>query len=176
MTWSLSGADGDRFDIDNGTLTFKSDPNFEAPADANRDNVYEVTAQASDGVNTGTLDITVTVGNVEEAGTVTLSNRQPEDNVPITAMLSDPDVAVQSSVEWQWEDSQGEISGATSATFRPIGGEQVGEYPDGQGDLYRRTRSKQDGRRGIRPIRSRQRTPTTRPPSSRMTTTSQSPP
>ena len=48
MTWSLSGADGDRFDIDNGTLTFKSDPNFEAPADANRDNVYEVTAQATD--------------------------------------------------------------------------------------------------------------------------------
>ena len=140
LTWSLSGADGDRFDIDNGTLTFKSDPNFEAPADANRDNVYEVTAQASDGVNTGTLDITVTVGNVEEAGTVTLSNRQPEDNVPITAMLSDPDVAVQSSVEWQWEDNQGEISGATSATFRPIGGEQVGNtlmakatYTDGHG-------------------------------------------
>ena len=141
LTWSLSGADGDRFDIDNGTLTFKSDPNFEAPADANRDNVYEVTAQASDGVNTGTLDITVTVGNVEEAGTVTLSNRQPEDNVPITAMLSDPDVAEsQSSVEWQWQDGGSDISGATSATFRPIGGEQVGRtltakatYTDGHG-------------------------------------------
>ena len=141
LTWSLSGADSGDFKISSsGVLTFESDPNFEAPADANRDNVYEVTAQASDGVNTGTLDITVTVGNVEEAGTVTLSNRQPEDDVPITAMLSDPDVAVQSSVEWQWEDNQGEISGATSATFRPIGGDQVNEtltakatYTDGHG-------------------------------------------
>ena len=120
-------------------FTFKSDPNFEAPADANRDNVYEVTAQASDGVNTGTLDITVTVGNVEEPGTVTLSNRQPEDNVPITAMLSDPDGGV-TNLKWQWADGQGDISGATSATFRPIGGEQVGNtltakatYTDGHG-------------------------------------------
>ena len=142
LTWSLSGADSGDFKISSsGVLTFESDPNYEAPADANRDNVYEVTAQASDsGDNTGSLDITVTVGNVEEPGTVTLSNRQPEDDVPITAMLSDPDVAVQSSVEWQWEDSQGEISGATSATFRPIGGEQVGNtltatatYTDGHG-------------------------------------------
>ena len=60
-----------------GVLSFESDPNFEAPADANRDNVYEVTAQASDGVNTGTLDITVTIGNEEEPGEVTLSNLQP---------------------------------------------------------------------------------------------------
>ena len=80
LTWSLSGADSGDFKISSsGVLTFESDPNFEAPADANRDNVYEVTAQASDGVNTGALDITVTVGNVEEDGTVTLSNRQPED-------------------------------------------------------------------------------------------------
>ena len=142
LTWSLSGADSGDFKISSsGVLTFESDPNYEAPADANRDNVYEVTAQASDGVNTGTLDITVTIGNVDEDGVVTLSNLQPEDAVAITAMLDDPDVVVRSSVEWQWADGNGNISGATSATFRPIGGAQVNQiltakasYDDGHGE------------------------------------------
>ena len=119
MTWSLSGADSGDFKISSsGVLTFESDPNFEAPADANRDNVYEVTAQASDGVNTGTLDITVTVGNVEEAGTVTLSNRQPEDNVPITAMLSDLDGGV-TNLKWQWEDNA--MAKSAERLLRPSG-------------------------------------------------------
>ena len=139
----MSGADSGDFKISSsGVLTFESDPNYEAPADANRDNVYEVTAQASDsGDNTGTLDITVTIGNVDEDGVVTLSNLQPEDAVAITAMLDDPDVVVRSSVEWQWADGNGNISGATSATFRPIGGAQVNQiltakasYDDGHGE------------------------------------------
>ena len=85
------------------------------------------------------MDITVTVGNVEEPGTVTLSNRQPEDNVPITAMLSDLDGGV-TNLKWQWAVNNVDINGATSATFRPIGGEQVGNtltakatYTDGHG-------------------------------------------
>ena len=143
LTWSLSGADSDDFKISStGELTFMSDPDFEAPTDSNRDNVYEVTAQATDsGDNTGTLDITVTVGNEEEPGEVTLSNLQPEDGVAITAMLDDPDVVVRSSVEWQWADGNGNISGATSATFKPIGGAQVNQiltakasYDDGHGE------------------------------------------
>ena len=113
LTWSLSGADGDKFDINDagaqGFLTFTSSPDFEAPADANRNNVYEVTAQATDsGANTGSLDITVTVENVEEDGVVTLSNRQPEDNVAITATLSDLDGGV-TNLKWQWADDNGNI-------------------------------------------------------------------
>ena len=142
LTWSLSGADGGKFDISSKpdtVFTFKSDPNFEAPADANRNNVYEVIAQASDGVNTGSLDITVTVGNVDEDGTVTLSNRQPEDNVAITATLSDLDGGV-TNLKWQWAVNNVDISGATSATFRPVDSAQVGQtltakatYTDGEG-------------------------------------------
>ena len=96
LMWSLSGADGGKFDItetgDTGIFTFKASPDFEAPGDANRNNVYEVTVQSTDsGANTGSLDITVTVGNVNEDGVVTLSNLQPEDNIAITATLTDPD-------------------------------------------------------------------------------------
>ena len=156
LTWRLSGADGDKFDItDTGaerTLTFKTSPDFEAPGDANRNRVYEVTAQATDsGGNTGSLDITVTVGNINEDGRVTLSNLQPEDFVPITAMLEDPDVVVQSSVEWQWSKSTtrdgtyNDIKDATSATYKPDGGDvgsylrATATYNDGQSTVTKRT-------------------------------------
>ena len=53
-TWSVGGADGSKFYIGNetdgipGELKFKKKPNYEKPTDANKDNVYEVTVQASD--------------------------------------------------------------------------------------------------------------------------------
>ena len=40
-------------------------PDYEKPGDANKDNVYEVTVEATDAVgNTGTKDVKVTVTNV----------------------------------------------------------------------------------------------------------------
>ena len=55
-----------------GVLTFKpapaAAPNFEKPADADKDNVYEVTITAADGnANMSTRDVKVTVTNAEEA-------------------------------------------------------------------------------------------------------------
>ena len=48
------------------TLAFSSAPNFEAPADANSDNIYEVSVTISDGTNSGsTISYTVTVDDVE---------------------------------------------------------------------------------------------------------------
>ena len=140
LTWSLSGADMGDFDISSGgLLTFKSDPNYEAPADSNRNNVYEVTAQATDtGANTGTLDITVTVENIDEPGVVTLSNVQPEDGTQIRADLTDPDDGV-TGLEWQWQAGNTDIDGETSATFTPTNAQQgqtltaKASYTDGHG-------------------------------------------
>ena len=48
--WSTAGRDGGDFVINElGELRFRSAPDYERPADANRDNVYEVTVRASDG-------------------------------------------------------------------------------------------------------------------------------
>ena len=71
--WTLSGTDADDFDIDtSGVLTFKTSPDFENPTDQNpRDNVYKLTVTASDGALTDTLDVTVTVTDVNEAPTIT---------------------------------------------------------------------------------------------------------
>ena len=67
ITWSLSGDDAEDFVINEGVLTFGATPNFEAAADANTDNVYLVTVEASDGSVKGTLDVTVTVTGLNEA-------------------------------------------------------------------------------------------------------------
>ena len=53
-TWDLSGDDAGAFSISNaGVLTFTTTPDYENPADADTDNVYEVTVVAtdSDGLN-----------------------------------------------------------------------------------------------------------------------------
>ena len=72
-SWTaLSGPDRSHFKVDAaGDLSFTTVPDYDARADANRDNRYEVTVGASDGTLTGTLNVTVTVTNVNEPPKVT---------------------------------------------------------------------------------------------------------
>ena len=70
LTFSISGgADKDTFSIDpaSGVLAFTSAPNFEAPIDADADNIYEVTVQVSDGELTDSQAISVEVTDANEA-------------------------------------------------------------------------------------------------------------
>jgi large repetitive protein len=69
LTYSLSGTDAARFNINSttGAITFKSRPNYEAPTDAGGNNVYDVTVRASDGTNITTKAVAITVTNVNEA-------------------------------------------------------------------------------------------------------------
>ena len=72
VTWSLSGTDRGNFSISTtGKLTFKTPPDYEAPADANRDNNYLVRVRADDGSHIGDLAVTVTVTHQNEAPIVT---------------------------------------------------------------------------------------------------------
>jgi len=69
VTWTKTGADAAAFTIDGGTgvLTMVA-CDHEDPADADRNNVYEVTVTATDAEgNSGSVSITVTVTNVNEA-------------------------------------------------------------------------------------------------------------
>ena len=71
LAYSISGGtDAAKFSIDanTGVLTFVDAPNFEAPTDQGPNNVYDVIVQASDGINTDTQAIAVTVTNVNEVG------------------------------------------------------------------------------------------------------------
>ena len=81
-----------------GVLTFKDAPNYEMPADAGRNNVYNVTVVATDSGDTrgrnkmtAMREVTIMVTNLDEDGTVTLSAQQPKVGVPITASVTDLD-------------------------------------------------------------------------------------
>jgi VCBS repeat-containing protein len=68
LTWSLSGTDAALFSISNaGVITFNIAPDFEAPADAGGNNVYDLVVQVSDGTATDTQALAVTVTNASDA-------------------------------------------------------------------------------------------------------------
>ena len=129
VTWTLLGTDGGDFAISSGgVLSFDPAPDYENPKDSNADNVYNVTVQASDGRNNNnSLEVSVTVSNVEEVGKVTLSSVQPQVSSPLTASLSDPDV-VTSAIIWSWHRSTSSsswsaIGNATANSYTPVSGD-----------------------------------------------------
>ena len=64
LSFSLSGDDAQLLRIDaDGALSFTTAPDFEAPADADEDNVYIVTVRVSDGSANAELAVTATVTN-----------------------------------------------------------------------------------------------------------------
>ena len=75
---TLSGDDADKFKLtSDDALEFQENPDFENPGDMNRDNVYEVTVVAPDGVNSAMRDVTVKVTNMKEAGEIEVMPAQP---------------------------------------------------------------------------------------------------
>ena len=78
VIWSVTGNDDDDFTISNGDLNFSTAPNYEARADADGNNDYEVTVVASDGDLTTRQALTVTINNLDEAGSLTLSSEYPQ--------------------------------------------------------------------------------------------------
>jgi hypothetical protein len=77
LTYSISGgADAGKFTIDpsTGVLTFVTAPDYENPTDTGTDNVYDVQVQVSDGTNTDTQNIAVTVTNLNDNAPVIDSN------------------------------------------------------------------------------------------------------
>jgi hypothetical protein len=71
----VGGADESQFSIDgaSGVLSFLAAPNFESPADAGGNNVYDVLVEVSDGSLTDTQAIAVSVTNVNEPPAITSS-------------------------------------------------------------------------------------------------------
>ena len=127
ITWSLSGDDSDDFSIDknmwqNGVLRFTSPPNYENPTDADTDNLYRVTIQASDGTNVSTLQIVVLVRNVWlDADEVPVISGTVRVGETLTADTSRISVTFSLGPWYWWIRSDGttdtEIEGATGASY-----------------------------------------------------------
>ena len=133
--WEIEGEDAADFVLSSSGLSgpdepielmLRDPPDYEAPTDANRDNVYRVTLVARD--SHGAVDsrpLTVFVDNVEEMGKVTLLDEQPLIGKSITAAVEDTDRSV-AIATWQWMRATSTAStfnvipGATTATYTPV--------------------------------------------------------
>ena len=119
---------------------------YESPADKNEDNTYNIEIVAADGYSgTDKLTVTISVDNVDEAGTLLLSTTTPSVGTALTAVLSDPDRSVTNEV-WRWQRAHDadslawvDISGADSDTYT-VADDDAGKllramvsYTDGQG-------------------------------------------
>lgn len=67
LEYSLAGTDADEFMVANGNLNFIQPPNFESPADADMNNVYEVVLSIANSEASIDVDLTATISNVDEA-------------------------------------------------------------------------------------------------------------
>jgi len=113
ITFSISGTDAGLFDINSGTgvLTFKTAPNFEAPADSGANNVYDLTVTATDNGTVplnATKTLAVTVTNVNEAPAISTGaaiSVTEGSTTAFTAAATDPEA---DSVTWS-------VSGGTDA-------------------------------------------------------------
>ena len=140
---ALSGADGEDFTLSSGgVLTFNEVPDFEEPADSNRDNRYQVTVEAreqGDGASVGRLNVAIRVTNVDEPGMVQTNAEEPRVGQTVRLNVEDEDNGV-NVTEWKWEKGEPNspcgtvdsptvttwetISGATSSSYTPTAADQ----------------------------------------------------
>ena len=135
MTYSLSGTDADSFDIvaSSGQLQTKGLLDYEAEK-----NSYTVVVTATDPSGAAdTIEVTITVENVDEPGTVKLSSVQPQVGTALTAELTDPD-GTTSNVTWQW--TRGDTTNVGSSnSYTPVAADvgmhlhATANYTDPQG-------------------------------------------
>ena len=120
LTYSIiGGVDAAKFSIDSGSgaLTFVAAANHESPTDSGMDNVYDVTVQVSDGIDTDTQAIAVTVIDVDEFDVTVVSDVDATANavdenaangtiVGVTASASDAD-STNNTISYSLDDNAG---------------------------------------------------------------------
>ncbi len=128
---TLGGNDAGFFQLNTttGQLSFNHAPDFDAKADHNKDNKYEVTLRASDGTQNvrGTLGVVVTVTNVAEAPVIT----GPES---VTDFLENSDTT-SVIARYSAQDPEGQ-----GVSWSALSGDDAGKFTlDSDGDLTFRT-------------------------------------
>lgn len=97
LTYSIAGTDADFFDIDglSGAVRFRTAPDFEAPADSNSDNEYEIIVKVTDATGlTDSKDVRIAVEDVAETPMITSSATASVEENQTSAFIAtatDPD-------------------------------------------------------------------------------------
>ena len=119
LTWSISGgADQGSFALGSaGALAFASAKDYEFPDDADSDGTYEVTVQVSDGGQSGTADVRVTLSNRNEAPTANAGADQDgiEGGATVNLRGSGTDPDADDSLSYAWTQTTGTTATLSSA-------------------------------------------------------------
>jgi hypothetical protein len=103
VTWSLAQSnDYSSFNVDpnTGELSFNSTPDYESPSDDNADNIYSLKILATDAYNNvGTLDVQITVINV---------NEPPNGSLTVNTTEVGEDWAI---ISWSYTEGSNPITG-----------------------------------------------------------------
>ena len=152
LAYSLSGTHASSFDIDasNGQIAVGSGTTLDYESGRRE---YSVIVSVhdrldadgdQDTMNDDSINVTINVNNVDEAGTVSMSTTWPREGTTLSASLTDPDGSV-SDTSWQWARSANgstrwrDIVGANSYRYGPVandGGNYLratASYTDGHG-------------------------------------------
>lgn len=121
------GTDASAFKLDGAALSFVNPPNYDLPGDANGDNVYEVTLQASNGKANSSLSLLVTVTNDREGIKVTRVATGLVDPVGISSLDSGSSllIALKANAVVKIDGSSGTITpyySVTNSVGNPVPG------------------------------------------------------
>lgn len=125
LDWSLSGADAGSFVLTEELrrLSLRS----EVTVDFETQSSYSVTVSVADSGPSSAVvseDVTLTVTNVDESGSVKLDSTLPHVGTALSATLTDDDGP--SAVSWKWQrrgTAWVDITGATSSSYTPVAGD-----------------------------------------------------
>ena len=111
LDWSLAGgADEADFALSAaGVLTFAEEKDYENPDDAGADRVYDVRVKVSDGTNSGTADLTVTLRNRNEAPGADAGSDQTDvaGGTTVTLRGSGTDPDADETLTYAWSQTAG---------------------------------------------------------------------
>ena len=124
LEYGLSGSDSVKFSIDSeGYLSFLEPPDFEAPADSDSDNEYDLVVSASD--NSGSAEVAVTVAVTNDPSDDPVSNSPPVfDENPIMFELTEAGsttVGILTATDADGDSLAFTLSGTDSEHFNVVG-------------------------------------------------------
>ncbi len=142
LSYTLGGPDGVLFAIGEDTGQITVEPGSGLDYETRQTYTVEVTATDPSG-ESAMVEVTISVTNADEAGTVSLFPAQPRVGTVLRATLIDPDGAVR-SVTWRWARSADKanwtnVSATSTASYTPVDRDRGkylrarATYTDGEG-------------------------------------------
>ena len=118
LAYFIQGDDSSLVTLTGNTLTFNAAPDFEAPADANSDNVYEVTVVVSDGSAKDAKDLSISVTNVNEGPQLLVNSTYTvEENTTTVATATVSDSSGDVTFSLSGADASAMTIGASSGVI-----------------------------------------------------------